>query len=181
MPIKQGNRNPLLYKATGADGIKTGHTEQAGYGLTASAVREGRRVVMAVNGWPTMKARAEESERLLEWAFREFGTYVLFKAGQQVEMAPVWLGKVPEVQLVAVQDIAVTIPRRLRPQLNAKVSFDSPVPAPIARGQVVGNVTVTVPERPAATFPLTVENDVEKLGFTGRIAAAVGHYVLGRK
>lgn len=181
VPIKQGNRNPLLYRNTGADGIKTGHTEQAGYGLTASAVRENRRVVMVVNGWPSMKARAEESERLLEWAFREFGTYVVFKAGQPVDKAPVWLGKVPEVSLVPTRDVAVTIPRRLRPQLDAKVSFDSPIPAPIMKGQVVGNVTLTVPDRPPASFPLTVDADVEKLGFTGRIAATVSHYVLGRR
>jgi serine-type D-Ala-D-Ala carboxypeptidase (penicillin-binding protein 5/6) len=181
VPIKQGNRNPLLYRNTGADGIKTGHTEQAGFGLTASAVREGRRIVMVVNGWPTMKARTEESERLLEWAFREFGTYVVFKAGQPVDKAPVWLGKAPDVSLVATRDVAITIPRRLRPQLDAKVAFDSPIPAPIMKGQVVGSITLSVPERPQATFPLTVDSDVEKLGFTGRIAATVSHYVLGRR
>ena len=101
VPIKQGNRNPLLYKNTGADGIKTGHTEEAGYGLTASAVREGRRVITVMNGWASMRIRAEESERLMDWAFREFGTYTVFKAGQPVDKAEVWLGQQQTVPLVA--------------------------------------------------------------------------------
>ena len=181
VPIRQGNRNPLLYRSAGADGIKTGHTEQAGFGLTASAVRDGRRIVMVLNGWPSMKARAEESERLLEWAFREFGTYVVFKAGEPVDKAAVWLGKAQDVNLVTTREVAITIPRRLRPQLEARVSFDAPIPAPVAKGQALGTVTLTVPERPPATFQLVAESDVEKLGFTGRVAAAVSHLVLGRR
>ncbi len=180
-PIKQGNRNPLLYKSNGADGIKTGHTEQAGYGLTAAALRDGRRVVMVLNGWPTMKARAEESERLLEWAYREFATYVLFKSGQPVEQANVWLGKAPSVGLVSTRDVAITIPRRLRPQVDVKVSFDAPVPAPIQKGQRVGVVVVNVPERPSVEFPLHADADVERLGFGGRVTATLSHYVFGRK
>ncbi|MBM3526372.1 MAG: D-alanyl-D-alanine carboxypeptidase, partial [Alphaproteobacteria bacterium] len=180
-PIKQGNRNPLLYKNTGADGIKTGHTEQAGYGLTASAVRENRRVIMVANGWPSMRARAEESERLIEWAYREFGTYVVFKAGQPVEKAEVWLGKEPTVSLVSPRDVAVTIPRRLRQQIDVKVVYDAPVPAPIEQGQRIGTVTITVPERPAIEYTLHASTPVEKLGFGGRIAATVTHYVFGRR
>ena len=178
---RAGNRNPLLYKSSGADGIKTGHTEQAGYGLTAAALRDGRRVVMVLNGWPTMKARAEESERLLEWAYREFATYVLFKAGQPVERAAVWLGKEPNVGLVSSRDVAVTIPRRLRPQIDVKVSYDAPVPAPIQHGQRIGTVVISVPERPNAEFPLQAEADVERLGFGGRVTATLSHYVFGRK
>lgn len=180
-PIKQGNRNPLLYKNTGADGIKTGHTEQAGYGLTASAVRENRRVIMVANGWPSMKARAEESERLIEWAYREFGTYVVFKAGQPVEAAEVWLGKEPTVPLVSPRDVAVTIPRRLRQQIDVKVVYDAPVAAPIEQGQRIGTVTITVPERPVIEYPLQASAAVEKLGFGGRIAATVSHFVFGRR
>ncbi len=180
-PIKQGNRNPLLYKSTGADGIKTGHTEQAGYGLAAAAQRDGRRVVMVLNGWPSMKARAEESERLLEWAYREFATYVLFKAGQPVDKASVWLGKDQTVGLVSTRDVAITIPRRLRPQIDVKVSFDAPVPAPIQQGQRIGSVVISVPERASVEYPLTAETDVERLGFGGRVTATLSHYVFGRK
>jgi D-alanyl-D-alanine carboxypeptidase (penicillin-binding protein 5/6) len=181
VPIKQGNRNPLLYKNTGADGIKTGHTDEAGYGLTASAVREGRRVVTVMNGWQSMRIRAEESERMIDWAFREYGTYTVFKAGQPVDKAEIWLGKLPSVGLVAGEEAAITIPRRLRPQLEAKVAFDSPVPAPIAKGQRMGTVTLTVPDRAPVEIPLLADVEVERLGFTGRIAATLSHYVFGAK
>ena len=180
-PITQPNRNPLLSRQNGADGIKTGHTENAGFGLSASAVRDGRRVVMVLNGWQTARARSDEGERLLEWAFREYGTYTLFKAGQPIEPVPVWLGKSETVQMVATQDIVVTIPRRLRPQLAARVAFDSPVPAPVQRGQQVGTLIIAIPERPAMTFPLNAEADVEKLGYTGRIFAGLNHLLLNRR
>jgi D-alanyl-D-alanine carboxypeptidase (penicillin-binding protein 5/6) len=180
-PITQPNRNPLLYRQVGADGIKTGHTESAGFGLTASAMREGRRIVMVVNGWPTARARAEESERLLEWAFREFGTYTLFKAGQPIEPAQVWLGKTQTVQMVAARDVVVTIPRRLRPQLAVRIAYDTPVAAPVLRGQTMGTLSVVVPERPAMTFPLVAEGDVERLGYTGRVFATLGHLAFGRR
>ena len=181
VPIKQGNRNPLLYKNTGADGIKTGHTEEAGYGLTASAVREGRRVITVMNGWASMKIRAEESERLMDWAFREFGTYTVFKAGQPVDKADVWLGEQQQVALVVGEDAAITMPRRLRPQLEAKVVFDAPLPAPVTKGQRVGSVVISAPERTPVEVPLLADADVPRLGFTGRIAATLSHYVFGAK
>jgi len=180
-PIRQGNRNPLLYKNTGADGIKTGHTDEAGYGLTASATREGRRVITVMNGWQSMRIRAEESERLMDWAFREFGTYTVFKAGQPVDKAEVWLGEQQQVALVVGEDAAITMPRRLRPQLEAKVMFDAPVPAPVTKGQRVGSVVITVPERPPVEIPLVADADVERLGFAGRIAATLSHYIFGTK
>ena len=105
----------------------------------------------------------------------------MFKVGQAIEDVPVWLGKSETVQMVAAQDIVVTIPRRLRPQLAARVAFDSPVPAPVQRGQQVGTLIIAVPERPAMTFPLNAEADVEKLGYTGRIFAGLSHLLLSRK
>jgi D-alanyl-D-alanine carboxypeptidase (penicillin-binding protein 5/6) len=178
-PIKQGNRNPLLYKNTGADGIKTGHTEAAGYGLTASAVRDGRRVVMVLNGMPSMKNRAEESERLLDWAYREFGTYHVAKAGQVLDKADVWLGEQESVQLVAAQDVFVTLPRRARAQMKVTTSFDAPVPAPVKKGAEVGKLVVTAPGIEPIEAPLVAEADVAKLGFTGRIAASISHMLWG--
>jgi D-alanyl-D-alanine carboxypeptidase (penicillin-binding protein 5/6) len=178
-PIKQGNRNPLLYKNTGADGIKTGHTEAAGYGLTASAVREGRRIVMVLNGMPSMKNRAEESERLLDWAYREFGTYQVAKAGQVMDKAEVWLGEQESVQLVAAQDLFVTLPRRVRQQMKVTASFDAPVPAPVKKGTEIGKLVVAVPGMDPVEAPLVAEADVNKLGFTGRIAASLSHLIWG--
>jgi D-alanyl-D-alanine carboxypeptidase (penicillin-binding protein 5/6) len=178
-PIKQGNRNPLLYKNTGADGIKTGHTEAAGYGLTASAVREGRRIIMVLNGMPSMKNRAEESERLLDWAYREFGMYQVAKAGQVMDKADVWLGEQESVQLVAAKDLFVTMPRRVRQQMTVTASFDAPVPAPVKKGAEIGKLVVTAPGIDPVEVPLIAEADVNKLGFTGRIAATLSHLIWG--
>ena len=112
--IRQGNRNPLLYGVSGADGLKTGHTEAAGYGLVGTVKRGERRVIMVINGLKSMKERAEESERLVEWAFREYDNYALFKAGDMVTDAEVWLGEAASVPLVAGEKLEVTMPRRGR-------------------------------------------------------------------
>lgn len=179
--IRQGNRNPLLYRNTGADGMKTGHTDAAGYGLTATARRDGRRVIAVFNGWPSMRARAEESERMIDWAFREFQTYRLFTAGQEVDRADVWLGQKPGMPLLAAQDVAITMPRRLRPQLQAKIIYDSPVAAPIQAGQVLGKVTMSAPGVTPVEVPLVAAEGVDRLGFGGRMGAAVNYLVFGAR
>ena len=179
VPIKQGNRNPLLYKNLNVDGIKTGHTEDAGYGVTISAVRNGQRIIMVLNGMASMKARSEESERLLEWAFREWGTYALFKAGDVVDKADVWLGTKPTVQLVTPKDIDITIPRRLRPQMKVAAVYDAPIAAPVAKGQEIGNLVITLPGRDPLQVPLVADASADKLGFSGRMAAAFNYLVWG--
>jgi len=179
--ITQGNRNPLLYKNIGADGIKTGHTEQAGYGLTASAMRDGRRVIAVFNGWTSMRQRAEESERMVDWAFREFQTYRLFTAGQEVDRTDVWLGVKGSVPLLAAQDVAITMPRRLRPQLQAKISYDSPVPAPISSGQPLGRISLTAPGLTPIEVPLIAQESVDRLGYSARLSAALNHLIFGPK
>src|SRR6202041_3494539 len=127
-----GNRNTLVQKGL-ADGLKTGHTEDGGYGLVASAQRNGRRVVLVVNGLTTMRQRSEEGERLLEWAFREFEDVTLFTAGDTVEQAPVWLGASPTVPLVGGRDLVVTLPRNWRDKTKVAVTYDSPIRAPVTR------------------------------------------------
>jgi D-alanyl-D-alanine carboxypeptidase (penicillin-binding protein 5/6) len=179
--ITQGNRNPLLYKNIGADGIKTGHTEQAGYGLIGSAVRDGRRVIAVFNGWSSMRQRAEESERVIDWAFREFQTYKIFAAGQEVDRIDIWLGQKGSVPLLAAQDVAITMPRRLRQQLQAKIIYDSPVPAPVLAGQQLGRVSLTAPGLTPIDVPLIAQDGVEKLGYSSRLAAAVNHLIFGPK
>ena len=110
--IRQGNRNPLLYKDLGVDGLKTGHTEASGYGLVASAVRNGRRLILVINGLSSVNERSSESARLLEWGFRATANYALFKKGETVDHADVWLGQAPQVPLVVDQALTVTLPRR---------------------------------------------------------------------
>jgi D-alanyl-D-alanine carboxypeptidase (penicillin-binding protein 5/6) len=179
--IKQGNRNPLLYKDIGADGLKTGHTEEAGYCLTGSAQRENRRIIMVLAGLPTMKSRATESERLIEWAFREFGGYTLFKSGDTVDEAEVWLGASAKVPLTVSGDAVVTIPRRSRKDMKVTAVYDKPIKAPIAEGQPVGKLVVTVPNLPPTEFPLVTANAVERLGAMGRVGAALSYLVFGGK
>jgi D-alanyl-D-alanine carboxypeptidase (penicillin-binding protein 5/6) len=113
-PITQSNRNPLLYRMAGADGLKTGHTEASGYGLTASATRDDRRLIMVINGLDSVQARSEESQRLLEWGFREFENVHLFEPGETVTNADVWLGSKPVVPLVIEGGLALTLPRAAR-------------------------------------------------------------------
>jgi D-alanyl-D-alanine carboxypeptidase (penicillin-binding protein 5/6) len=177
--IKQGNRNPLLYKGGGADGLKTGHTEEAGYSLTASVKRENRRIVLVLGGLPTMKARAQESERLIEWAFREFNDYKLFAVGDKVEDAEVWLGAEPKVPLTVGRDLVVTLPRRARKDMKVTVEYDRPIPAPIAKGQTLGRAVVTAPDVPATEVPLVAAASVDRMDAIGRIATLAGYLVWG--
>jgi serine-type D-Ala-D-Ala carboxypeptidase (penicillin-binding protein 5/6) len=179
--IRQGNRNPLLYKDVGADGLKTGHTEEAGYCLTASAVRDNRRIIMVLAGMPTMKSRVTESERLLEWAFREFGGYTLYKPGDTVDEADVWLGAETKVPLTVASDAVVTIPRRSRKDMKVTAVYDKPIKAPIAQGQNVGKLVVTVPGQNPTEFPLVAGASVERLGAMGRVGAALSYLVFGAK
>ena len=179
--IKQGNRNPLLYKDLGADGLKTGHTEEAGYGLTASVLRENRRIIMVITGLNSMKQRAQESERLIEWAYREFGSYTLFKQGETVEEAEVWLGDKTKVALTTEHDAVFSVPRRFRKDMKVTVVYDKPVPAPIEKGQKLGKLVVSVPEMQPQEYDLVASAPVERLGALGRVGAAVSYMLFGQK
>ncbi|UFN50695.1 D-alanyl-D-alanine carboxypeptidase [Roseomonas sp. OT10] len=177
--INQENRNPLLSRVAGADGLKTGHTEEAGYGLTGTAKRGERRLILVVNGLPSMRARAEESERLMEWGFREFDNVVLFRAADTVESAPVYLGEQSTVPLVGGRDLVLTLPRGWRRQLEVKVQYDSPLQAPVAKGQEVGKISVAGQGVPPMTLPLIAGADVGKMGLLPRIPAVIGRWVSG--
>jgi D-alanyl-D-alanine carboxypeptidase (penicillin-binding protein 5/6) len=179
--INQGNRNPLLYKDLGADGLKTGHTDEAGYSLLASAVRGDRRIILVLGGLPTMKARAQESERLLEWAFREYNNYKLFSAGDKVDDADVWLGAEGKVPMTVDKDLVVTLPRKSRKDMKVTVSYDRPVPAPIKKGDQIGKIVVTAPDVPPAETPLYAGASVDRMGVFGRVAMAAAGWIWGNK
>ncbi len=132
--IKQANRNPMLYKDIGADGLKTGHTEASGYGLTASAVRGGRRIVVVANGFQSVKARAAGGARLIDWGFRTWNNYTLFEGGEKVIDASVWLGDQQSVPVVIEKPLVITIPRKSRRKLKVAVSYNEPIAAPVAAG-----------------------------------------------
>lgn len=177
--IKQGNRNPLLYKNMGADGLKTGHTENAGYGLTASAKRGDRRLILVVNGLKSVRERSDEAERLLEWGFREFEHVNLARQGMPVETAEVWLGDSPRVPLVSDRDISLSVRRTARKDMTVTVEYTGPIPAPIVAGQPIAMLRVSVPDMEDRSFPLYAGADVGRLGPVGRITSALGHLIWG--
>ena len=177
--IRQGNRNPLLYKNIGADGLKTGHTEEAGYGLTASALRGDRRLILVVTGLPSVKARSEEAERLISWGFREFENFELFKAGETVEDAAVWQGSEDTVPLVFPDGLTVTLSRKARRDMTVKVTYDSPIPSPIEEGQEIAQLVIEAPDQAPLTFPLKAGAAVERLGPIGRIFSSAKFMLLG--
>ena len=177
--IKQGNRNPLLYRNMGVDGLKTGHTEIAGYGLIGSAQRDGRRLILVVNGLPSMQARADEPARLIEWGFREFSAYTLLKPGESVDSLPVWLGQAPTVAAVTGGGLTVTMAQEERRGLKVTLQAQVPVPAPIVKGQTIGKLVITAPGFITREVPLVAAEDVARLGFFGRLGAAARHALFG--
>jgi serine-type D-Ala-D-Ala carboxypeptidase (penicillin-binding protein 5/6) len=179
--IKQGNRNPLLYKDPSVDGIKTGHTEEAGYGVTISAERNGRRIIEVLAGMHSMRERSSESQKLLDWAFREFADYRLVKAGEAIDDAPVWLGQSAKVPATTAQDIYISLTRAARHDMKVKAVYDGPVKAPVKEGEPVGKIVVSGPDMESRSFPLVAAQAVAPLGPFGRAAAAAGYLLWGKR
>ena len=179
--IKQSNRNPLLYKNMGADGLKTGHTQASGYGLSASAKRNNRRLIVVANGFSSVKARAAGSERLIDWGFRTWNNYALFEAGEKIADVPVWLGEADSVPLLIKDKLVITIPRKSRSKIKVAVSYEEPVPAPIKVGTQIATLVVTAPDTDKMEIPLYAGADVPQLGPVGRLGEALRYLVWGGK
>ncbi len=162
-----------------ADGLKTGHTDAGGFGVAASAQRGERRVIVVVNGCTSMHQRAEESERLLEWAFREWENVRLLAGADTVEQAPVWLGTQRSVPLVAGKDLVITMPHNWRKSAQIAVDYDTPVAAPVRSGTVLGTLKVSGKGVPEMEVPLLAGADVPRLSLPGRAVAVLSHYALG--
>jgi len=178
--IRQFNRNPLLRKGVpGVDGMKTGHTQEAGYGLVASAERDGRRLILVVAGLETARQRAIEAERLLEFGFREFKEYRLFQPGETVVEAEVWMGAADTVPLASEEVVAVTLSRSAREGLEIRARFRSPVPAPVRRGERLGTLVITAPGIEPLELPLVAARDVERAGVAGRVVDALAWLLWG--
>jgi len=176
--ITQHNRNPLLYKNIGADGLKTGHTSVAGYGLTASAKQGGRRLILVLNGLPSTRVRSEEAERIMSWGFRTFENVEMFKPGDTVTDAEVWLGQTETVPLILPEGLTVTLPRNARRTMTVTVRYDGPIPAPVARGENIATLVIEVPEMEPLTFPLQAGTEVERMGLINRMFAKLQHIIV---
>ena len=169
--ITQANRDPLLGRVAGADGLKTGHTEEAGYGVTGSAIQNGRRLVMVMAGLTSFNGRIEQSVAFMNWGFNAWKSVPLVKAGTKVQTAEVQLGDARSVALVAPRDLAVTVPQGAAPRMRVKVVYDGPIKAPIAKGAHIADLVVTTGDTAPQHMPLVAAEAVGKAGFFDRVAA----------
>ncbi|MFZ5780936.1 MAG: D-alanyl-D-alanine carboxypeptidase family protein [Pseudomonadota bacterium] len=174
--INQRNRNPLVQKDM-ADGMKTGHTDAGGFGLCATAERDGRRVIVVLNGMPSSAVRASESERILNWSFQTFQNVTLFKAQDPIVHAEVWLGAEPTVPLVAAKDVVLTLPHDWRASTKVQVGYDAPIAAPVAAGSPAGRATISAKGMTTATIDLVTGADVDRLALPQRVLALISHQV----
>ena len=179
--IRAGETGIRCCTATsGADGLKTGHTEVSGYGLTASAIRGDRRLILVVNGLPSIKDRSRESERLIEWGFREFDNYKLFSAADTPSPRPTsGSARKKTVPLVIENDMVITIPRKARREMKVVASYEGPLSAPIAKGDAVAKLVVSAPDMKDIEVPLVAGSDVGQLGLFGRLGAALKYLLWG--
>ncbi len=176
--IEQPNRHPMVQAGT-ADGLKTGHTDAGGFGLVASSRRDGRRILMVLNGMTSMHERASESERLMNWAFSGFENVRLFSANEIVDNVPVWLGQEKTVPMVGARDLVVTLPKSWRETASIKVSYNAPLTAPVVKGQPIGNLLLRGQGVPSMNVPLLAGNDVSRLNLPMRGLAVVSRLVSG--
>ncbi len=171
--ITQANRDPLLGRVAGADGLKTGHTEEAGYGFTGSAQQNGRRLVMVMAGLTSSNQRIEESVKFMNWGFRAWQSKPLVTKGRKVETAEVQLGDSRTVGLVAPANLTATLPAGVSPDIQLRVVYDGPIKAPIKAGQHIADLVVTTPDMQPQRLPLVAETDVGEAGFFGRAWAGL--------
>jgi serine-type D-Ala-D-Ala carboxypeptidase (penicillin-binding protein 5/6) len=171
-PQNRFNRNPVLGLGIGADGLKTGHTQEAGYGLVGSAIQGDRRIVFVVTGLETMAARAEASEKIIGWAFRQFVARDIAGAGTVLAEAPVWMGDRTRVQLVAPEGVRLLMSATQRDLAEARVEYRGPIEAPIAQGDAIAELVIPREDLPDARIPLVADRDVARGGFLPRMRSA---------
>jgi len=172
------NRHPVLGKL-GVDGIKTGRTQDGGYGVMVSAASEGRRVLVVLNGAGTEAERKTDAEKLTAWALNEFSNHSLFRAGQVIAHAPVWLGTEPTIPLVAQFGLRMTLPAQAHSNLRAQVTYNSPIPAPVTAGQEVGSLIISGPGIKPHEIPVLAGVSVDSVGRLERVSTGIRYIVFG--
>ncbi|MBC8409731.1 MAG: D-alanyl-D-alanine carboxypeptidase [Rhodobacteraceae bacterium] len=171
--ITQPNRNPLLKLGLGADGLKTGWTQRAGYGIVGSALQDGRRVVFVLTGIKSPKIRAREAEKINNWVFRQFTEKKLFSAGDLLHMAPVHLGKKDLVRITVKDDLMGLVPSMMDGEIKAEIIYKSPIKAPITEGQEIGEIIITIPSLVSFSKPIIAAESIEDGGFLARLKFAL--------
>ena len=177
--IRQYNRNPLLALNIGADGLKTGFTKEAGYGLVGSAVQNGLRLIVVVNGLRSEKERADEAKKMLDWGFHNFQSGLLFAQGQEIAQAKLYGGAKGQVPLTAPKEVRLMVPRGSRDKIIARVVYSGPVPAPVQEGQKIGTLKVWRGESVVLEVPLQAAESVGTGSMPGRAFDAATELVLG--
>lgn len=177
--IRQGNRNPLLYSMSYADGLKTGHTEEAGFSLTASAKKDNRRLIGVMTGLKSNKERSEEAEKIMSWGFREFDNYTVLRQGSKVADIPVWFGKEKTVGLVVPETIRRTVQKNRLNDVKLTAVYDKPVKAPVKTGDRLGTVKIEIPGNEIIEVPLLADKNIDRLGIFGRIRANLSYLLFG--
>ncbi len=172
VPSNSRNRNPLLNLGIGADGLKTGHTQEAGYGLVGSAKQGDRRVIFVITGLDSQVARAEEAEKIVNWAFRQFAQKEVAREGTRIAEADIWMGGVPTVGLTVSEDLSLLVPILNQGTLDAEVVYDGPIEAPVSAGDELAELVITLDGLPEKRIPLVAEADVARGGFTTRLRTA---------
>lgn len=165
------NRNPLLGLGIGADGLKTGHTQEAGYGLVGSAVQDDRRIIFVLSGLPSAEARAEEAEAVVNWAFRQFAQRPLGKVSQRIAQADVWMGQAKTVGLTLGEDLNVLLPVLTGEDVTAEVVYTGPIKAPVAAGDTLAELVIQPEGLPETRVPLVAETSVAPAGFVAKVSA----------
>ena len=176
--IKQDNRNPLLYTFEGADGFKTGYTEAAGYGLVGSAERGDRRLILVLNGLESSKSRAQESLRLMDWGFNNFQLVDFYKKNEVIQEVDTWLGKEDKVDLVALEDISVSIPKAQLSSAKVTVLVEEPIATPIKIGDQIAKLQISFADK-EVDFPLYSGENIDQKNFFSRIFSAIYYIILG--
>ena len=179
--IKQGNRNPLLYSLKGADGLKTGHTDEAGFCLTGSVVRGDRRLIEVMAGLSSNKERSEETESLMTWGFANFDNFKFFNKNQILASVPVWYGAIDSVDGVVEDNIVKTIKKTARNKYEAKVVYKSPLKAPIVKGEKIGDVVISYEGKKVGSYSLVAKDSVAKMGAFSRFIENLKYFAFGDK
>lgn len=177
--IRQHNRNLLLYRNIGVDGLKTGHTEEVGYGIAVSGKQGDKRLVVVVNGLTSDQERANEAERLLNYGFQSFETKTMLHVGQEIEQAEVYNGVKPLASLAPGADLVMTVPKMMDDKIQVQITYNTPLVAPIAKGTEVGKIVITVPNMDSATVPLVAGEDIAEAGWFSRVIRNAKHYLGG--
>ena len=177
--IRQGNRNPLLYSLKGADGLKTGHTSEAGFCLTGTAVRNDRRLIEVMTGLESNKQRSEETESLMTWGFANFDNYKFFTKNQIMAEVPVWYGTSKSVAAVVPEEVIKTIKKSGKSKYGAKMIYDEPLKAPILQGDKIGELFITYNDEIVDKIPLVAKENVAKIGPFSRFLENLKYFVFG--